>query len=567
MNRRNEMKYLLPALPVAGLFLYLAGSQAASQAALQAAEPLPPAVRATLDAVRADAIREHVRYLADDSLEGRDTASPGSELAATYLANQLKEMGVRPGGEGGSYFQTVPFTRSRVDSARTRAELAATVAGGDAVALEFGRDFTPLSAPGTDLRMDAPLVFAGYGIAAPEFKHDDYKSLDVKGKVVVTVAGEPFSNDPQVFAGDRDTRHADYRAKAALAREKGAAGIVVLLTGLRADRFPFTPLANNLRRPRVDLPSTSADFPLVVMRGTGVPALFQGAPQNWDEVQKQIPVGALPVFPLTRSLKVEVGVESTPAPGKNVLGLIEGSDPDLKKQVVVYSAHYDHIGKLEPGEGDRIRNGAWDNASGSAGVLETARAFSRLQNRPKRSVLFLWVTGEEIGLRGSQYYTRKPRFPIEQTAANINLDMTEIFGVPKNFNAQGVEESSLETVAEDVARDLGMKVGPDAVPELRTFTRSDQFSFAQVGVPCLFLKWGTEYEDLTPEEAKRRSKEKLDTIYHKVTDNFDPTWSWDGMRRHTQVAFLLGFKIASTPEMPQWKANSPFNKPRQTPKP
>ncbi|HEU4753048.1 MAG TPA: M28 family peptidase, partial [Armatimonadota bacterium] len=406
-------------------------------------------------------------------------------------------------------------------------------------------------------------VFAGYGITAPEFQYDDYKGLDVKGRVVVLLAGEPASQDPAFFDGPRDTKYASATAKAALARAKGAVGVIGIRPGTQ-DLAAWDRLGGFLGAARVTLPESEsrAELPQVTLRPEAAPRLFEGAPESWADVVRDAPAGKVRSFALPRKVSLEVAVEQAPLPGSNVAGLLEGSDPELKKQVVLYTAHYDHVGQRSGGQGDTIYNGAWDNASGTAEVLEIARAFSAMQPRPRRSILFLLVTGEEKGLLGSRYYTEHPLVPLEDTAADINMDMTEIFGIPKEIVAQGAERNTLLLSAKAVARELGLKLGEDPTPELHVFNRSDQFSFARVGVPCVFMRWANEYEDLAPDEAKARAKEKLDKIYHQVTDGFDPSWSWEGMRRHAQQAFLLGVHVAAQPEMPRWNPGDEFDHPR-----
>jgi Zn-dependent M28 family amino/carboxypeptidase len=297
--------------------------------------------------------------------------------------------------------------------------------------------------------------------------------------------------------------------------------------------------------------------------------LFAGAQTTWEDVLQGEVEGTVKPFPLPRTARLELVTAQEPLPAPNVVAVLEGNDPKLRDQAVVYSAHYDHIGRrpasADSTGADLIYNGAWDNASGTAGILEVARGMVRLRPAPRRSVVFLFVTGEEKGLLGSRHYVRNPVFPMEQTAANINLDMTDIFGIPKQMSPLVAERSSLKGVAEAVALELGLTIGPDPTPELNTFVRSDQFSFVQVGVPSIFLRWSTEYEDVDAATARAKAKEKLDTIYHRVGDNFDPSWSWEGMRRHAQMALLLGARIANEPELPQWNEGEKLAKPRQTP--
>jgi hypothetical protein len=557
-----------PAYPICIISALASGALALPARVLPAPEAPPPPLitagtRRALDRIRPEALRSHVRYLSDDLLEGRDTGSEGGLLAARYLAAQFKELGLKPAGDAGTYLQQVPLARSRMDPDRSRLVLSG---GGQDTTLRFTEEFLLNGATRAVASVSASLVFAGYGITAPEFTHDDYEGLDVQGKLVVILAGEPPSKDPAFFDGDKDTKHGAGGSKILLARSKGAVGVITLLTAERGARFPWDATRSAQTRDGISLPGAERSaFPALLARQQGAAALFRGAPLSWEEVQESAAAGPVKRFFLPLTAKLELATQSARFEAPNVVGMVEGSDPELRKQAVVYTAHYDHIGKRS-GEGDTIYNGAWDNASGTAEVLEAARAFAALRPAPKRSVLFVLVTGEEKGLLGSKHYTQQPPISMQNTAANINLDMTEIFGIPKELVPMGAERSTLRESCEVVAREMGLKIGSDPTPELKVFPRSDQFSFAQAGVPCLFLRWASEYEDIDAAAAKARAREKLETIYHKVYDEFDPTWSWEGMRRHTEVAVLIGLHVANQPAMPSWNPGDEYNRPRGAPR-
>jgi hypothetical protein len=483
----------------------------------------------------------------------------GEKTASEYLSSQLKEFGVRPGAADGSFLQSIPFERVRQDPAASSVHL--TGGAGD-VDLQFGADFLLNGAPFVDATVDAPLVFAGYGITAPEFQYDDYKDLNVKGAFVVVLAGEPISKDAAYFEGEKDTKYSQGGDKINRAAAKGALGTLTIVSGDRAAKFPWDGVRAGQLTARITLPEPGRrPFPTLIMREDGAKKLFAGEQNDWEAVLKSANEGAVPPFAMKRTAKVSLKQVRSPAPGPNVIGKVEGSDPTLKEQAVVYTAHYDHVGKRQ-GDGDTTFNGAWDNASGTAGVLEVARAFGSMPTPPRRSVLFVFVTGEEKGLLGSRYYTQHPVIPLDRTAANINLDMTDIFGKAKDFCPLGADESGLQHSAEVVAKELGLSLAPDPTPELMTFVRSDQYSFVRAGVPALFMRWGTNYEDKTAEEVKLAAKQKLDQVYHKPADEFDPTWSWEGMRRHAQISFLLGMHVAQQEKMPEWKPDSRFRKAR-----
>ncbi len=540
--------------------LSLAAAGTAAQPAPSGASGLSPAAREAAEAIRAEGLRAHVRFLADDLLEGRDTGSPGGAVAARYLASQLEQLRLRHAGDAGTYFQAVPLTRAAVDGSRTRLRLTR----GEAVTeLHWGSDFLLNgSHPRPPVHLKSALVFAGYGVTAPEAAVDDYSGLEVRGKWVVLLPGLPPAAAPG-GAGALAARYGSGSVKVKNALRHGAAGVITLLPEGSGGGFPWDVYQAIQGSPHVGL-AGAAGPPLLVMHAEQAEPLFAGARSTLPEVLRRSREERVAGFPLLPTAELELAVEQTEFRAPNVAGLLEGGDPQLKREVVVYTAHYDHLGK-RPGAEGGVFNGAWDNASGTAGVLEVARAFATLKPAPRRSVLFLFVTGEEKGLLGSQYYVRHPLVPLERTAADINLDMTDIFGMPREFTPVGAEHSSLSRACEALARELGMKVGPDPLPEQHAFTRSDVLSFAEAGVPALFLRWATDYEGVDPEVAKARARERLDRTYHRVTDRFDPDWSWAGMRRHAQVAFLLGEYVAEQPGMPEWNPGDPFAAPRGVP--
>jgi hypothetical protein len=547
---------------VFALALVLVAHPAASRSAGSPGPRLvTPDVRRAMQEASPRTLKTHVRFLADDLLQGRDTGSPGGWIAARYIASQLELLGIPPAGDNGTYYQSVALARTRIDPAGTHLRLT----GGGTEELRFGDEFLPTTRRRQALSLETPMVFLGYGIAAPEFKYDDYAGQDVKGKLVVVLTGEPVSTDPAFFEGAKDSKYADSTAKAVVAREKGATGMVTLNFGARATPGSWNGLRSFTSGSRTELVDVETPvFPQLVVRDEAAPKLFAGADRTWEQVKEDAAAGRVKPMPLPRRADIAVAVEKSPVPAANVVAKLEGSDPVLKQQVVVLSAHYDHVG-TRPGEGDTIYNGAWDNASGTAGVLAAARAFTALKTAPKRSVLFLFLTAEERGLLGSRYYTRHPAVPLAQTAANINMDMLDIFGQPLDFVPLGAEHSTLASSAERVARELNLKVAGDPIPNERIWTRSDHYSFVRAGVPSIFLCISNDYQGMTPEESKRVLREALNRLLHKVADEFDPNWSWEGMATHAQVGFLLTLDSANRPEMHQWKPGDELDKPRRAP--
>lgn len=544
MTRTNRTRSVWPS------FLLLAVAAPAALANLT----LTPEIGAAMATIRPANLRAHVRFLADDLLEGRDTYGMGIQIAARYLASQFEQFGLEPAGDDGTYFQHVPFVATMVDVERS--SLTLRTAAGERT-FQSGSEWT-IDVPAEGERRGG-LVFAGYGIVAPEFRHDDYAGLEVKDRWVVVLDGEPPSNDPNVFDGERPSLHSAVFRKMARAAERGAVGLIVL-------QRPGTSAPATVRRPRISLageearPGRQGTIPVVRIQPEAVATLLAGQPIAPPALWEADRRGQLPRMPLAGEAALRIATSRREFTSPNVAATRTGSDPALKRQVVIFTAHYDHVGIGAPVAGDGIYNGAWDNASGTAEVLEVARAVAALPQAPRRTVMFLLVTGEEHGLLGSRYYVRNPRFPLKDTAANLNLDMTEIFGIGKEIVAQGAERSTLIDSVRAVAAARGLAIGADPSADYigNVFNRSDQASFARAGVPCLFLRWSGTHEGLTPEESKRRGQEAYRRIYHRPADQFDPTWSWEGMAHHAQTAFLLGLSIANRDDMPAWNPGDEF---------
>jgi len=548
MTRVNRWRSWWP--PLFALAAMLAVAAPAALANLT----LTPEIRQAMATIRPAQLRAHVRFLADDLLEGRDTHGTGIQIAARYLASQFEQFGLEPAGDNGTYFQNVPFVATTVDSERSSFTLR-TGAGersfrnGSEWVIEF-----PVEGERT-----AGLVFAGYGIVAPEFRHDDYAGIEVRDRFVVVFDGEPPSTDPNVFDGERPSVHSSLFRKMGRAAERGAAGLIVL-------QRPGAPAMVAPRRPRIALageearPGRQPAIAVARIQPEAVGAFLAGQPIALPALLEADRRGALPRMLLAGEATLRIAMARSEFTSPNVVAMRPGSDPALKHQVVIFTAHYDHVGLGAPVAGDGIYNGAWDNASGTAEVLEVARAVAALPQAPRRTVMFLLVTGEEHGLLGSRYYVRNPRFPLKDTAANLNLDMTEIFGVGKQIVAQGAERSTLIESVRAVAAARGLEIGEDPSADYigNVFNRSDQASFARAGVPCLFLRWSGTHEGLTPDESKRRGQEAYRTIYHRPADQFDPDWSWEGMAHHAQTAFLLGLHIANRDDMPAWNPGDEF---------
>ncbi|MBA2565607.1 MAG: M28 family peptidase [Gemmatimonadetes bacterium] len=494
-------------------------------------------------------------FLADDLLEGRDTGTRGYSLAARYVASQFAGLGLEPGGEA-SYEQPVPLLRAEVVP---REGSLVLIREGVRQELREGQDFY-LAPHFTRERSDvtAPVVFAGYGVTAPELGYDDYAGLDVRGKVVAVLRRGPPTLPPTHRA-----HHAASREKLANAVSRGAVG--VLMMRLPSEVFPWERMVQGSRFPSLrwlqEDGSPRDAFPTVgaaaTLSASGAEALFQGAPRALGDVFRDAETGKPPTFDLPVRIRVRTRTRHARLESPNVAGLLRGGDPRLRDEVVVYTAHLDHLGVGEPVNGDSIHNGALDNASGSAALLEIARAFARLPRPPSRSILFLAVTGEEKGLLGSDYFATHPTLPIENIVANVNVDGLGILFSPADMVAHGSQHSSLGGAAERAARKLGLKLSPDPAPEEVFFVRSDQYSFIRQGIPSLFVMQGFERAD-SGATGSEVFQEWMRTRYHAPSDDMEQPMDLEGGARHAQLQFLIGLEIANDPHRPTWNEGDFF---------
>jgi hypothetical protein len=500
-------------------------------------------------------LEEHIRYLASDRLAGRAPGTPGYDSAARYVAEHFAALGLDSAGTEG-YFQPVPFRHARAVEGTS---LVLTGRSGRR-ALTAYRDYVPFPnfiAPREEVT--APLVFAGFGVTATERGYDDYRGVDAKGKIVVLLTGAPSSFPPAERA-----HYASGRMKRENAVRRGAVGMLVVRT--RDQSLPWDRLVRQSRRGNLrwlDRNGEPADVS-PALRGSGTLSdsaarqLFEGAPQPLAEVLAAAEAGKPPAFDLPvratlRTVSVHDRIESP-----NVAGLLRGSDPRLRDEVVVYTAHLDHLGIGEPVQGDSIYNGALDNASGSAALLEVARAFATLREAPRRSVLFLAVTAEEEGLLGSDYFAEYPTVPLERIVANVNIDGLAILYPFREMIAFGADHSTLDSTVARVARGMGVTLAPDPFPQEAFFIRSDQYSFVRRGVPALFPFMGLRSDSGV--DAPARFKEWLATRYHLPQDDVDQPMDLESGARNAQLEFLVGLEIANANERPAWKEGDFFGR-------
>ncbi|HEY9419840.1 MAG TPA: M28 family metallopeptidase [Thermoanaerobaculia bacterium] len=523
---------------------------------------LPAGAEQAAKAIDRAALEGPIRFLSDDLLEGRGPGSRGDELTQAYLATTMEFLGLQPGAQGGKWLQT--FEIIGIDAKMPDAwEFQA---GGKTVSLKRSDDFIAASGvqePAANLR-NAELVFVGYGIEAPEYQWNDFKGMDLKGKVLVMLNNDP-DWDPKLFEGNRRLYYGRWTYKYESAARQGAAGAIIVHTTPSAG-YGWQVVQTSWTGEQFELPAAGEPRIQVAAWTTEDAArkLLQAAGHDLTKLVEQAKKRDFKPVPLgittTMTLQTQISRKKT----ANVLGLLPGSDPNLKDEVVLYSAHHDHLGIGTPDdEGDKIYNGAIDNAAGTAQLLAIARAFAELPKPPKRSILFAFVAAEEQGLLGSEYLARNPPLPAGKIAANINYDGGNVLGRTKDLTFVGLGKSSLDQLVKALAERQGRKLLGDQFPDRGFFYRSDQFNFAKVGVPAIYLDNGTEFIGKPADWGKQQMEDYESKRYHQPSDEYDPNWTYDGMIEDAQLGFYAGLSVAENPTLPAWNPGDEFEAARK----
>jgi Zn-dependent M28 family amino/carboxypeptidase len=540
----------------------LAVSALAQEAPRRPATPtlLSPLEKAAAAVISADRLKGHIRFLASDLLEGRAPATRGDRLAQAYIAAQMEALGLAPGAAGGGYLQ--PFEIVGVRSAAP--ESVAFTAGERRLELRSGDDlvaFAGVQRPEARLQ-NAELVFVGYGIVAPEFQWDDYKGADLKGKVLLMMNNDP-EQDESSFAGKTRLYYGRWDYKYEAAARAGAAGAIIIHTEPSAG-YKWQVVQSSWSGEQFDVPrqgegqlevkawaTEDATRRLCRLGGHELDAL-RAAAQKRDF--KPVPLGVT----LSLALRNEVSRKQT----ANVIGRIDGGEPLLAKEAVLYTAHHDHLG-VTGGQGDTICNGALDNASGVSAMLAVAEAFQALKRKPRRTVYFAAVAAEEQGLLGSAYLAAHPPVEPGRLAANVNLDGLNIWGRSRDITMIGLGKSNLDDWVKALLATQGRRVVPDQFPDKGFFYRSDQFSFAKLGVPAAYFEPGVEVLGRPEGWGRRAQQEFEDKHYHQPSDELRDDWNFEGAVEDVQFYFYLGLKLANSQRMPSWKPGDEFEAARK----
>jgi hypothetical protein len=508
--------------------------------------------------IQGDAIRADMRFLADDLLEGRGTATRGHEIAAAFMATQFESIGLKPAGDNLTFFQDVPLRSMRVDEMKSSFTL---IRSGKEQKLVYRQDFISLEDPThADDSLEAPIIFVGYGVTAPDQAYDDYKDIDAKGKIVAFIYGAPN------FESSLKAHYSSEEQKAQNAADHGAVGLILLVDPTLEQMYPFSKQVRDLATPKfrwLDKQGKPNNyFPELKAGGilslAATKTLFDGTPHSAYEVFASLKAGKPISFDLPVTARIHTVTQAQDVHSPNVVGKLEGSDPSLKEEYLVYSAHLDHIGIAEPVNGDKIYNGALDNASGSATVLEIARAFSKMNPRPRRSLLFVAVTAEEAGLLGSDYFAHYPTVPKSAIVADINLDEIFMLWPSLDVIAFGAEHASLDAVIKKAGARMQLTESPDPMPQEVIFIRSDQYSFVKQGIPAVMPSPGFKSSDPTLNPAEIFGKWEQ-TRYHEPQDDMQqPGLNFDAAAKFARFAFLCGYLVTEDPQRPTWNKGDFF---------
>jgi Zn-dependent M28 family amino/carboxypeptidase len=521
------------------------------------------AVIAQMTEISGERIRAHVKFLSSDLLEGRAPGSRGGDLAADYMATQFALLGAKPAGDKGTWFQK--FTLVGVEP-QPDTQLGVTTNDGKNISFKWLDDFVGVtSQQRTDAQFDAPAVFVGHGIVAPEYQWDDYKGIDVRGKVVVLFTGEPPSTDPKFFTGAALTYYGRWTYKYEEATRHGAVAAIIIHTTPTAS-YGWDVVRSSWGREDQEV-KLAAGEPALAFAGWITKEMGEkvGATigKTADDLVKMADARGFKAIDLPLRFGGRMPAKVRTVETKNVIAKIEGSDPKLKEEAVIFSAHWDHLGVGEPVNGDAIYNGALDNASGCGMLLEIARAWSALPQKPRRSAIFLAAAAEEAGLRGSFYYGQNPVVPAGKTAVALNFDMFLPYGRAKDVTVNGAERTTLYPMVQEAARRMNLTISPEARPEAGEYYRSDHFSLARVGIPAFSIDQGEDLAGKPPGTGHKLMAEFTDKNYHQPSDEYHEDWDFSGMEQYARFGLLIGMDVANAPKLPSWHAGDELLAARQ----
>jgi Zn-dependent M28 family amino/carboxypeptidase len=532
---------------------------------LFAVDELALRLEPALEAITPDGMLAHIKVLASDEFEGRAPGTKGEELSVKYISDQFKQIGLKPGNPDGTYTQEVPLA-----GIKSEPRMSFTVRDGT-IDLKYPDDFIASSArlqPEIKIN-NSEVVFVGYGVVASEYGWDDYKNVNVRGKTLLMLIGDPPIPDPKdpskldekMFRGKAMTYYGRWTYKYEIAAQKGAAAAVIIHQTESAG-YPYSVVKTSWGKENYEIDSPNKNVDAVEARSwitlDAAKKLLADCGQDFDTLKKSaITKGFRPVG-LNAKANIDIRQQLRSFKSHNVIGKLEGSDPKLRDENVLYTAHWDHLGRHPELQGDQISNGAIDNASGVASLIQLAAAFAKLNPPPKRSVLFMATTAEEAGLLGAKFYAEHPLYPLEKTLADINIDTVNPWGKTRDIEDFSNNNSTLDDLLAAAAKRNGRELKPNSQPEKGSFYRADHFEFSKRGVPSLYSGGGKDFIGKPPNFGQEKKDDYTAHHYHQVSDEVDPNWDLSGAVQDIQLLFEVGYQVANTDKFPEWRPDSEF---------
>jgi Zn-dependent M28 family amino/carboxypeptidase len=532
----------------------------------------PAELKPALDSINKDDLMSHIKTLSSDEFEGRGPGTKGEELSVAYITDQFKKIGLKPGNPDGTYVQKVPLVGFTAQN-----PTASFTVGTKKIDLKFPDDIVTVSrrfVPESKVE-NSDVVFVGYGVEAPEYGWDDYKGVDVRGKTILMLVNDPAVPDPndptklddKMFKGKAMTYYGRWTYKYEQAMKKGAAAAVIIHETGPAG-YEYKVVSGSWSRENFDIQTPDKNMNRAAVEAwitlDRAKELLTAAGQDFDALKKQAITKDFKPVTLNAKANFDIKNNLREINSQNVVAKLEGSDPKLKDEYVVYTAHWDHLGIDPKLQGDQIYNGADDNASGVAQLIEIAKAFVKLPTPPKRSILFVSVTAEEKGLLGSKYYATNPLYPLNKTLADINMDEANQWGRTRDLTIVGLGNSTLDDIAQEAATMQGGRtLSPDPEPENGGFYRSDHFEFAKKGVPALNVEAGIDFPGKPADWGKQKRDDYTANNYHKPSDEIKPDWDLSGAVEDAQLYLIVGYRVAQGDKFPEWKEGTEFKAQRE----
>ena len=538
---------------------------------LFAADELTLHLEPALEAITPDGMLAHIKVLASDEFEGRAPGTKGEELSVNYITEQFKELGLTPGNPDQTYVQEVPLAEIKSEPKMS------FVAGNNTVDLRYPDDFIASSARlQPEITIDnSDMVFVGYGVVAPEYGWDDYKNVDVHGKTLLMLIGDPPIPDPKnpskldekMFKAKAMTYYGRWTYKYEIAAQKGAAAAVIIHETGPAG-YPYSVVRTSWAKENYEIDSPNKNMDMVAARSwislDAARKLLADCGQDYDELKKSAITKEFRPVTLKAKANISIKQQIRSFKSHNVIGKLEGNDARLRDEYVLYTAHWDHLGRHPDLKGDQISNGAIDNASGVAALIELAAAFKRLNPPPKRSVLFMATTAEEAGLLGAKFYALHPLYPLQETLADINVDTVNAWGKTRDIEDLSDNNSTLDDLLAAAAKRNGREMKPNSQPEKGSFYRADHFEFSKVGVPSLYTGGGTNFIGKPANFGQQKKDDYTEHYYHQVSDEVNANWDLSGAVQDIQLLFEVGYEVANGDKFPEWKAQSEFKPKRNS---